>query len=106
LLGLLRIPLDQALGQPLLHRKRDELLLCAVVEVAFQPVPFLVLGRTRRCLEARSSFKFDSSSAVSRTFRRTRPAWEARSFSSLSSVGDNGSFGGLTTDRAPSSSPW
>ena len=54
--------------------------------------------------DARSSSTLACSSAVSRTLRSTRPACDARSSTSLSSVGVSGSFRGLVSVIAPSSS--
>jgi hypothetical protein len=59
---------------------------------------------TRRRRDARRSSMVARSSSVSRTLRRTSPAWEARCCSSLSSAADIGSFLGLWTVSAPSSS--
>ena len=43
-LRLLGIAVDEPFGQAELHRERDELLLRAVVEVALELAPLLVLG--------------------------------------------------------------
>ena len=61
---------------------------------------------TRRSRDERRSSRRARSSAVSRTFRSTRPAWDARSASSFSSANVTGSFAGLVSVRAPRSSPW
>src|SRR2546426_753446 len=45
-------------------------------------------------------------SSIRRTFRSTSPACDARSLISLARAGFMGSFSGMTTDNAPSSSPW
>ena len=41
--GALIVAADQRRGQPLLHRQGDELLLSAIVDVALDPPPLVVL---------------------------------------------------------------
>jgi len=40
---LIRVPVHEHLGQPHLDLERDQVLLCAIVQVALQPSSFLVL---------------------------------------------------------------
>ena len=87
----------QVAREPRLHGQRDQLLLRAVVDVAFEPAALPVLRLTSRRCEERSS--------TSRTFRRTRPAWDARSRTRRSFDGFIGSLGGIATERPPRSSP-
>ncbi len=54
---------------------------------------------TRRCRDALSS-------SINRTLRSTRPACDARSPTNLRRAGSRGSFAGVETESAPSSSPW
>src|SRR6185437_11713900 len=69
-----------------LDGQRDELLLGAVVQVPLDPAAFGVLGPDQPAPGRERSSMVARSSAVSWALRMTRPAWEARCSSRLSSV--------------------
>jgi hypothetical protein len=52
---VLRVLLKRRLGEPELDRERDQMLLRSVVDVPFQPAPFLVLCGDDRCRDEQIS---------------------------------------------------
>ena len=99
------VALDQRVGEPELHSECDQLLLRAVVDVAFELAPLLILGRNQSLLALRSRAR---RSSINRAFRSTSPACAARSETSFC-------FGRrpwgrspapFAMERPPSSSPW
>ena len=112
-LGLLGIGVGDLAGEPHTDRERDEVLLRAVVQVAFDAAAFGVggfddAGADRRSSSAwRRTASSDSCSAESSfTLWSASPTWRASSVSARSSASLNGSApcARRTTIR-PSSSP-
>ena len=102
---LLRVPLDQVVGEPELHGERDQLLLRAVVDVALEPPALRVLRGDQPLLRGLQVLQPCLERLGQPDVASTSPAWAARSAISFSSDGETGSLDGLRTASAPRSSP-